>query len=103
MNLTIDVNAGRVCFDITDAIGTPNRGLIHFAPPGANGGIVVPLFELGAVPTDPRNDELQNGRIEDCVAADPAVPAATSPAPICTTSISTTLAFRAARSAAIEQ
>jgi hypothetical protein len=74
VDLRIDVNAGRVCFDIkTDAVGTPNRGHIHFAPPGANGGIVVPFFELAAVPTDPRHDALENGRIEDCVSADPTV------------------------------
>jgi hypothetical protein len=73
-DLRIDVDSGRVCFDIkTDAIGTPNRGHIHFAPAGSNGGIVVPFFELAAAPTDPRNDELENGRITDCVSADPAV------------------------------
>ena len=72
--VTIDAAAGQVCFDIkTDAIGTPNRGHIHFAPPGTNGGIVVPFFELAAVPGDPRHDELENGRIADCVSADPAV------------------------------
>ena len=74
MDLTIDVNEGQVCFDIkTNAIGTPNRGHIHLAPPGANGGIVAPLFELSAVPTDPRHDALENGGITDCTAADPAV------------------------------
>jgi len=72
--VTINVGAGQICFDIrTDSTGTPSRGHIHFAPAGTNGGIVVPFFELAAVPTDPRHDELENGRIEGCVAADPAV------------------------------
>lgn len=76
-DLSIDVNAGQVCFDIKiGAIGTPNRGHIHFAPAGSNGGVVVPFFELAAVPTDPRHDELEKGRIADCVTADPAVLAA---------------------------
>ena len=56
-----------------DGVGTPNRGHIHLAPAGSNGGIVVPFFELAAAPTDPRNDEIENGRITDCVAADPPV------------------------------
>ena len=73
-DLTIDVTNGTVCFDIKlDAVGTPNRGHIHFAPLGTNGGIVVPFFELAATPADPRHDELENGRIQDCVSADPAV------------------------------
>ena len=41
---------------------------------GANGPIVVPFFELVAAPnTDPRFDELERGRIKDCVTADPAL------------------------------
>jgi hypothetical protein len=72
-DVTLDVTTGEVCFDIKlDAVGTPNRGHIHFAPLGTNGGIVVPFFELAATPTDPRHDELENGRIQDCVSADPA-------------------------------
>ena len=40
----------------------------------ANGGIVVPLFELVGAPADPRNDELESRRrIEGCVPAAPAL------------------------------
>lgn len=73
----VDVNvaAGTVCFDIKlDAVGTPNRGHIHEEIAGANGAIVVTFFELRTVDTpatDPRNDEIEQGRIEDCVSADP--------------------------------
>jgi hypothetical protein len=73
----INVDAGTVCFDLKiDDVGAPNRGHIHFAPAGVNGGIVAPLFELAAVPTDPRHDALESGRLQDCVSADPAVLAA---------------------------
>jgi CHRD domain len=73
----INVDAGEVCFDIKiDATGTPNRAHIHVGDAGVNGGIVVPFFELREVPTDPRNDEIEMGRIEECVAADPVVLAA---------------------------
>lgn len=72
--VTIDAAAGQVCFDIkTDAVGTPNRGHIHLGAPGQNGGIVVPFFELVGLPADPRHDALENGRLADCVSADPAV------------------------------
>ena len=73
--LKIDAAAGTVCFDATfDRVGTPNRGHIHKALAGANGPIVVPFFELVAAPnTDPRFDELERGRINDCVTADPAL------------------------------
>ena len=75
--LEINAEAGTVCFDIKiDATGTPNRAHIHVGNAGANGGIVVPLFELREVPTDPRNDEIEMGRIEECVTGDPAVLAA---------------------------
>jgi hypothetical protein len=74
------VEDGRVCFSLRfDDAGTPNRGHIHVGVSGVNGGIVVPLFELGvaqnpAGPADPRNDELEaRRRLEDCVTADPAV------------------------------
>jgi hypothetical protein len=70
----INVDAGEVCFDIKiDDTGTPNRGHIHVGEAGVNGGIVVPFFELAAVPADPRNDEIEQGRIQDCVSADPAL------------------------------
>ena len=75
--LEINAEAGTVCFDIKiDATGTPNRAHIHIGAAGVNGGIVVPLFELREVPTDPRNDEIEMGRIEECVTGDPAVLAA---------------------------
>ena len=75
--IKIDANAGTVCFDATfDRVGTPNRGHIHKALAGANGPIVVPFFELDRATrpnTDPRHDELERGRIKDCVTADPAL------------------------------
>ena len=78
----IDVEAGQVCFDIKSlsAVGTPNRGHIHEGAAGVNGPIVVPFFELrippadpGAPATDVRNDELENGGLQDCVPGDPTV------------------------------
>jgi hypothetical protein len=76
----LSVDGGQVCYSVRfDDTGTPNRGHIHTGGAGVNGGIVVPLFELVAPqnPTpaaDPRNDELESRRrLEDCVAADPAV------------------------------
>ena len=75
--LEINAEAGTVCFDIKiEATGTPNRAHIHIGAAGVNGGIVVPLFELREVPTDPRNDEIEMGRIGECVTGDPAVLAA---------------------------
>ena len=73
--IKINAKAGTVCFDATfDRVGTPNRGHIHKAIAGANGPIVVPFFELVAAPnTDARFDELERGRIKDCVTADPAL------------------------------
>ena len=78
----IDVEGGEVCFDIKSLsdVGTPNRGHIHEGAAGVNGPIVVPFFELrippadpGAPPTDPRNDSLERGGLQDCVPGDPAV------------------------------
>jgi hypothetical protein len=78
----IDVAAGEVCFDIKSLADTqtPNRGHIHEGAAGINGPIVVPFFELrippaepGAPASDPRNDELESGRLQDCVSADSAV------------------------------
>jgi len=67
----IDVDGGQVCFQIKNFkdTGTPNRGHIHHAPAGANGPIVVPFFDLNTAASvaDPRNDQLESGRIEDCV------------------------------------
>ena len=73
----INVDAATICFDLKiDDVGAPNRGHIHIGAAGINGGIVAPLFELVGLPTDPRNDALESGRLEDCVSADPAVLAA---------------------------
>jgi hypothetical protein len=80
-DVVIDVEAGRVCFDIKlSDTGTPNRGHIHEGAAGVNGPIVVPFFELrippadpGAPASDPRNDALEDGRLQDCVSADPAL------------------------------
>jgi hypothetical protein len=73
--LEIDVDGGQVCFDIkVSDTGTPNRGHIHAGAAGINGPIVVPFFELrpGDAPaTDPRHDALEEGRLQDCVSADP--------------------------------
>jgi len=73
----IDVDAGEVCFDVKiDDTGTPNRGHIHSGAAGVNGPIVVPFFELRTVDTpasDPRNDEIEQGRIQDCVPGDPTI------------------------------
>ena len=77
VRLTIDLDSNKVCYDLRfDRAGTPNRGHIHKAAAGANGGIVVPLFEL--MPADqqsnPLNDELERNRVKDaCVTGDPAV------------------------------
>jgi hypothetical protein len=72
------INAGQACFDVkVHDTGTPNRGHIHKEAPGVNGPIVVTFFELrpGDAPaTDPRHDELEEGRLMRCVAvADPAL------------------------------
>jgi hypothetical protein len=73
----VDVAGGEVCFDVkVNGAGTPNRGHIHVGAAGVNGGIVVPFFELrptDAPASDPRHDALENGRLVDCVSADPAV------------------------------
>ena len=66
-----EVNGDEVCFDVKfDDIGTPNRGHIHAGVAGVNGGIVVTFFELIGMPADPRNDEMEEGRLEDCVVPD---------------------------------
>ena len=62
------VDGDELCFTIRfDDTGTPNRGHIHLGGVGANGGIEVTLFELVGLPDDPRNDELESGKIEDCI------------------------------------
>jgi hypothetical protein len=75
-DVSIDVDGGRVCFDIkVKDTGTINRGHIHKAAAGANGGIVITFFELRTTPpdapaNDPRNDELESkGTIGACVTA----------------------------------
>jgi hypothetical protein len=61
---------GEVCFDLRfERSGTPNRGHIHTGTATAIGGIVVPLFELAQLPDDVRNDALEKGRLDGCVAA----------------------------------
>jgi len=75
--LKVDVDGGQVCFDIkVKDVGTINRGHIHKAAAGVNGGIVVPFFELrtnnpaDAPASDPRNDQLESkGTIGACVTA----------------------------------
>ena len=71
----INVAAGQVCFDIKSFkdTGAPNRGHIHTGAAGTAGGIVIPFFELVGAQADPRNDQLESGRIQDCVSADPAL------------------------------
>ena len=72
-----DLDTGDVCFSVRfDDIGTPNRGHIHVGGPTENGAIVLPMFELrptDAPASDPRHDDLESGRLEDCVTADPAL------------------------------
>lgn len=74
----IDSEAGEVCFEVSvERSGTPNRAHIHIGAAGANGGIVVPFFELRENPADPRHDQLERkGRLSGCVTADPALLAA---------------------------
>lgn len=76
-DLAIDVAGGTVCFDVKHKdTATPNRGHIHSGVAGVNGPIVVTFFELrpgDAAATDPRHDEIEQGRIQDCVSADPAL------------------------------
>jgi hypothetical protein len=69
-SVDINVDAGTVCFDIKglNDVGAPNRGHIHKQVAGQNGPIVVPFFELIGQPADPRNDQLESGRLADCVA-----------------------------------
>jgi CHRD domain len=72
-HVTIDVATGQVCFDVlVNQSGTPNRAHIHVGDAGANGGIVVPFFELIGQPANPLNDALErNGRATGCVEASP--------------------------------
>ena len=74
VKLKLRPSTGEVCFSLSfRKTGTPNRGHIHVGDAGANGGIVVPLFELIGMPADARNDALETGRLSDCVTADPAL------------------------------
>ena len=70
-----DMDTGEVCFSVRfDDTGTPNRGHIHVGGPDVNGAIVLPMFELrptDAPASDPRHDELEGGRLQGCVNADP--------------------------------
>lgn len=48
-SVTINVGQERVCWEFTVAgIIAPNRGHIHRAPAGSNGGIVVDFFNVAA-------------------------------------------------------
>jgi hypothetical protein len=70
--VTLNTETGEVCFRVRfSSAGTPNRGHIHVGDGGANGGIVIPFFELVGQPADPRNDDLEEGQLSDCVMADP--------------------------------
>lgn len=72
--VTLDVRDGEVCYSVRfDRVGTPQRGHIHVGAAGTNGPIVVPLFELADLPADARHDALEQGRLDGCVVADPAV------------------------------
>jgi hypothetical protein len=66
-------NRNLICFTLHyTKIGAPNRGHIHSGVAGANGGIVVTLFDLvdpPAVPSDPLYDQLELNRIHRCVMA----------------------------------
>jgi hypothetical protein len=71
--IEIDVEAATVCYSVQyDRAGAPNRGHIHLGGPGTAGGIEVTLFELAASPADPRHDEIELGKLSECVSADPA-------------------------------
>lgn len=66
-----NLETGEVCFSVRfNDVGTPNRGHIHVGGPEENGGIVLPMFELREDPSDPRHDEIEQGRLEGCVSAD---------------------------------
>jgi hypothetical protein len=81
----LDAANSRICFRVQfDDTGTPFRGHIHRGVAGANGGIVVTMFELGqaapnlgnpiaANPADPRFEPLEEGGLRECVPADPAI------------------------------
>jgi hypothetical protein len=77
LRLPRDAATGQVCFSVEyRRIGAPNRGHIHVGAAGTNGGIVVTLFDLvdpPAAASDPLFDQLELGRLRDCVEA----PAAT--------------------------
>jgi hypothetical protein len=73
VRLTIDLDTNEVCYDLRfDRAGTPNRGHIHKGLAGANGGIVVPLFELAGDAPNPLNDELERDRADDECVSGPA-------------------------------
>ena len=72
--VTLNTKTGEVCFRVRfSSTGTPNRGHIHLGEAGTNGAIAIPFFELVGQPADPRNDELEEGHLSDCVMADPAL------------------------------
>jgi hypothetical protein len=73
--VTLKLHKSEICFAVEyRRVGTPNRGHIHFAPAGVNGGIVVTFFDLvmpAAPATDPLFDQLEKRRLRDCVSVDP--------------------------------
>jgi hypothetical protein len=75
--VTLKLHTSEICFAVEyRRVGTPNRGHIHAAPAGVNGGIVVTFFDLVAPPapaTDPLFDQLEKRRLRDCVSVDPAL------------------------------
>ena len=68
-NVSVDVAAGTVCFDVSfQHSGTPNRAHIHAGDAATNGPIRVTFFELRENPADPRHDELERrGRHGACI------------------------------------
>lgn len=48
-SITVNIGQDRVCWDFNHSnIAVPNRGHIHKAPAGSNGGIVVDFFNVTA-------------------------------------------------------
>ncbi len=70
--LDLRLETGEICWAVEfSRIGAPNRGHIHAAPAGVNGGIVVALIEIVTDPANPLHDQLERGRAKGCVTADP--------------------------------
>ena len=53
-SITVNVGQDRVCWEFTHSnIAVPNRGHIHKAPAGSNGGIVVDFFNVDPTAAGP--------------------------------------------------